>query len=255
PSGGAGLTSDSFFNKLEKHRLIQSGNVTLYEGPLSFKEVLDKHSVTKPFWITETGKTAHLGNAGEEDAQVTYYRRVLEEMLQRPWWETTIFYEAFDEPATPQYIYGAVVHDDNATKKYVPKKVHAFLAKAASSQPAFGGTKTDCDDGLDNDLDGQIDFPNDTQCKSAASPSEGLASLDGGLPPDAGGASSSSASSSSSGSSRGDPSGASSSSGGTAGDTDDGGGCATARGASSSGVFAVGSVLALAAVRRRRRAR
>lgn len=171
---GAGLTSDSFFNKLDSHRVVKLGTVTVYEGPLSFKEVMDKHAVTQPFWLTETGKEAALGNGTEEAAQVTYYRRVLEEMLLRPWWTGTIFYEAFDAPPAP-WKWGAVVEDASAPGGYVTKPVLGFLKKAASSQPAFGGTKTDCDDGLDNDLDGKIDHPSDTTCTSLASASEGVA--------------------------------------------------------------------------------
>lgn len=172
---GAGVTSDSFFNKLESHRVIKLGSSTVYEGPLSFREVMDAHGVTKPFWLTETGKEATAGNASEEEAQRVYYRQVLEQMLVRPWWTNTIFYEAFDEPPAP-YKWGAVVHDENAPNGYVPKAVFGFLQKVTSSQPAFGGTKTDCDDGLDNDLDGQIDSPADATCASLGSPSEGVAS-------------------------------------------------------------------------------
>jgi MYXO-CTERM domain-containing protein len=178
---GAGLTSDSFFNKLESHRVIKLGTATVYEGPLSFKESMNKHGVTKPFWLTETGREATLGNASEEGAQTKYYRRVLEEMLIRPWWTATIFYEGFDEPPAP-YKWGAVVHDDSAPGGYVAKPVLGFLKKVTSSQPAFGGTKTDCDDGLDNDLDGTIDHPADLTCTALTSASEGVAP-----PPDAGG--------------------------------------------------------------------
>lgn len=103
PGGGAGTTSDSFLNKLESHRVVKIGSATVYEGPLSFKEVMDKHGVTKPFWLTETGKEATIGNAAEEEAQRLYIRRVLDVMVNRPWWTTTIFYEAFDEPPACGY--------------------------------------------------------------------------------------------------------------------------------------------------------
>ncbi len=222
---GAGLTSDSFFNKLDSHRIVKIGTATIYEGPLSLKEVMDNHAVTKPLWLTETGTDATPGNATEEEAQRVYYRQVMEQMLVRPWWTNTIFYEAFDEPPAP-YKTGAVVHDPNAPNGYVPKAVFTFLQKVTSSQPAFGGTKTDCDDGLDNDLDGQIDYPADTTCTSLASPSEGVAP-----PPDAGPAVVGSTSSSS-----GDVPPADSPDGG-AGSSDapppgggDGGGCSTVGG-------------------------
>jgi hypothetical protein len=187
---GPGVTSDSFYNKLESHRVLKAGNgIVIYEGPLSFKEVMDKRGAKQPFWITETGKESPLGDAAKEEAQRVYYRQVLELMLNRPWWTGTIFYEAFDEPPA-SYQWGAVVHDESAAKKYVPKAVHAFLAKVTSAQPAFGGTKTDCDDGLDNDLDGKIDYPDDTTCASRSAASEGVAPppADGGsvVGPDAG---------------------------------------------------------------------
>ncbi len=171
--GGAGTTSDSFWNKLESHRVLKVGGATVYEGPLSFKEVMDKRGVTKPFWLTETGFEANLGNAGEEAKQVEYYRKVLEAMLSRPWWTSTIFYEAFDEPAEP-YRWGVVVRQPATPPGWVAKPVFSFLKKVTGSAPFFGGTKTECDDGLDNDNDGAIDFPADTTCKSAADPSEGV---------------------------------------------------------------------------------
>lgn len=171
-SSGPGVTSDSFFNKLESHRVIKVGGSTVYEGPLSFKEVMDKHGVTKPFWLTETGLEATQGNAAEEAAQVTYYRKVLEAMLTRPWWSSTIFYEAFDEPGQP-YRWGVVRRDPAAPGGWVKKPSLDLLTKVRASSPYFGGTKTECDDGLDDDGDGAIDWPADTTCASATSPSEG----------------------------------------------------------------------------------
>jgi hypothetical protein len=258
---GSGFTSDSFFNKLESHRVIKIGSATIYEGPLSFKEVMDAHAVTKPFWLTETGKEATLGSATEEEAQRVYYRQVMEQMLIRSWWTTTIFYEGFDEPPAP-YKWGVVVHDAGAPSGYVPKAVFSLLQKVTSSQPAFGGTKTDCDDGLDNDLDGQIDYPADTTCSSLSSPSEGVAPA-----PDAG--SSSGGASSSSG---GEPppdgadaggGGAGGGAGGGGGSSGDGGGCAVAavaavaagRASAGAGVLGLAVVAALRARRRRSRRR
>jgi hypothetical protein len=138
--GGAGVTSDSFFNKLESHRIVKLGSATVYEGPQSFKEAIDKHGMSaKPFWLTETGREANAGNANEETAQTTYYQRVLEEMGKRPWWTGTIFYEAFDEPPAP-YRWGVVVHDDNAMpNKWVAKPALAYLQKFTSSQPTTPG--------------------------------------------------------------------------------------------------------------------
>jgi hypothetical protein len=171
--GTVGVTSDSFYNRLESHRVVKVGGVTVFEGPLSFKEVMDANQVQKPFWLTETGLEAKLGDAAKEQKQVLYYRRVLESMLVRPWWETTIFYEAFDEPPAP-YTWGVVVHDEAQPKKYRAKPVLAFLQGVTSKQPAFGGSGADCDDLLDNDNDGKVDYPADPDCKSAGGSTEGV---------------------------------------------------------------------------------
>lgn len=242
-SGGPGVTSDSFFNKLESHRVIKVGGSTVYEGPLSFKEVMDKHGVTKPFWLTETGLEATQGNAAEEAAQVEYYRKVLEAMLTRSWWTTTIFYEAFDEPGQP-YRWGVVRRDPAAPGGFVKKPVLDLLAKVRASSPYFGGSKTECDDGLDDDGDGAIDYPADTTCTSATSPSEGKpASADAGAP-DAGrpvGVGD-------------DPDGGPGAP--TAGEDGDGGGCAQAGRSPGEGAPALGALALFGAaallVRRRR---
>lgn len=252
---GAGFTSDSFFNKLDDHRVIKLGSVTVYEGPLSFHEELVKHGVTKDFWLTETGIEAPLGDAAKEETQRLYYRHVMEQMLVRPWWTNTIFYESFDEPPPiGQYHFGAVVHDDTKPAGYSPKAVFGLLQKVTSSAPAFGGSKTECDDGLDDDLDGYVDYPDDTMCLSPTSPSEGTAP-----PPGDGGASSSSSSSggsstSSSSSSGGDVAdgGASSSSGGdAAGGGGDSGGCSTSSSSADGGLaLALFGIVAVSARRR-----
>ncbi len=179
---GAGGASDSFYNKLESHRIVKVGTSTVYEGPLSFREVMDEHGATQPFWLDETGIEATYGDAAQEATQTLYYRRVLESMLTRPWWTSTIFYEAFDEPPA-QYHYGVCVDDPNATLGYDEKPVMELLRKAAQSQPIFGGTGNDCDDGLDNDGDGHIDAT-DSDC--ATGTNEGLPPVDAGTSDDAG---------------------------------------------------------------------
>ncbi len=169
---GLGMSSDNFFNKLEKHRLLKSGDVVVYEGPLSFKEVMDKHGVTKPFWLTETGREAPLGDSKALEAQRVFYRHVLESMPSRPWWEATIFYESFDEPASG-YTFGVVVHDEGKPGGYEAKPVFSLLQKVVGAQTAFGGSGVDCDDGLDNDGDGLVDYPADPGCSSILAASEG----------------------------------------------------------------------------------
>lgn len=264
PGDGTGLTSDSFQNKLESHRVVKLGAATVYEGPLSFKEVMDKHAVAKPFWLTETGREATQGNASEEEAQRVYYRQVLELMQNRPWWTGTMFYEGFDEPPAP-YRWGVVVHDESQPSKMRAKSALGFLKRVTSSQPVYGGTKTDCDDGLDNDLDGTIDFPADKTCTSLAGTSEGAPPPPdpdaGAVTPD-GGASSSGGASSGGASSSGASSGGVASSG-TSGDAvspNDGGpdgGCTTSTSSTTSSApwatIAV-ALAALASLRIRRRA-
>jgi hypothetical protein len=168
---GAGLTADSYFNKLESHRIIKLGQTVVYEGPLSFKEVMDQHGATQPLWIDETGMEAAYGHATAEGKQTVYYRHVLEAMLTRPWWTTTIFYEGFDEP-NGGTTWGMVLDDPNAPAGYDAKPVFDLFQKVTGAQPLFGGSGFDCSDGLDNDGDGKVDFPDDTDCASAMGPSE-----------------------------------------------------------------------------------
>jgi len=73
------------------------------------------------------------------------------------------------------------VHDDAAPGGYDPKAVMGLLQKVTASQPLFGGSGADCDDGLDNEGDGLVDYPADPDCGSALGSSEGD-------PPSAGGA-------------------------------------------------------------------
>jgi len=179
---GAGGSSDSFYNKLESHRIVMIGSVQAYEGPLSFKEVMAAHGATQPFWLDETGIEATYADTTQEATQTLYYRRVLESMLTRPWWTATIFYEGFDEPAGTTH-YGVCLDDPDAGLGYDEKPVMAMLRKAAQNQPLFGGTGTDCSDGLDNDGDGLIDSA-DPDC--ATGTNEGLPPVDAGATPEAG---------------------------------------------------------------------
>jgi hypothetical protein len=176
---GAGGASDSFYNKLESHRIVKFGTTTVFEGPLSMREVMNAHAATQPFWITETGIEATYGDTTAEATQTLYYRRVLESMLTRPWWQATIFYEAFDVAPPAQYHFGVCVDDSSASLGYDEKPVMAMLRKAAQNQPIFGGTGTDCTDGLDNDGDGLIDAA-DPDC--ATGTNEGLPPVDAGAP-------------------------------------------------------------------------
>lgn len=177
PSSTVGMTSDSFFNKIESHRVLTYDGNILWEGPLSFREVMLKHGVQKPFWLTETGREASPSDITALDEQRTYYRHVLEAMLTRPWWEATIFYEGFDNAG---FTWGIATPDAAAPSGYQPKPVMSLLQKVTSSQPLFGGTGNDCDDGLDNEGDGQVDHPADPDCASLSGSSEGLPPVDAG---------------------------------------------------------------------------
>ena len=175
-----GTTSDSFLNRLEAHRLIQIGGITVFEGLLSFKEVMDKNACTKPFWLTETGLEAALGDATALDKQKTFYRRVLEKAATRPWWTTTIFYEAFDVQTNPTYHFG--IAQDAGGGTYTKKPAFDELALAVQGV-AFGGINPACNDGLDNDGDGNVDFPADPDCLGPTGLTEGNPILpDGGVP-------------------------------------------------------------------------
>jgi hypothetical protein len=175
PDMGAGGTSDDFFHKIEKHRVVKIGDTVVYEGPRAFKEVMDAHGATQPFWLTETGIEAALGDAPALEKQRTFARHVLEAMLPRPWWTTTIFYEAFDEPAGG-YHFGAVVHDGTPPHGYTPKPMFDLIRFARAAQPRFGGNVGDCADGLDEDGDGLIDWPSDPDCDSKTDSTEGILS-------------------------------------------------------------------------------
>jgi uncharacterized protein (TIGR03382 family) len=161
---------------------VKIGDVVAYEGPKAFKEVMDAHGAKQPFWLTETGIEAPLGDTPKLDAQTKFYRRVLESMLTRTWWTNTIFYEAFDEGASP-YRFGVALHGTGAA--FTEKPVMAFLRQATAKQLLFGGNGTDCEDGLDNEGDGLVDFPADPDCTSAKSTSEGAPPVDAGTGDDA----------------------------------------------------------------------
>ncbi len=169
-----GDTAPNFFAKLESHRILRLPDGTVvYEDPLSLRESMIKYgAANKPFWLTETGEKAKYGDAAAMDKQAVYTRKVLESMLTRSWWHTTIFYEAFDEPVMP-YDWGFALRDPAAPDGYRLKPACAVVAKAVARQPLFGGKGADCDDGLDNEGDGKIDFPADDDCSAATTVSEG----------------------------------------------------------------------------------
>ena len=168
-------TGDTFFNDLDSHRKCMLGPVVIYEGPLSPREVLLKHKLGHlPLWLTETGLKAPITDTKKQNNQVTYYRRVMEEQLKRSWWTHTFFYEIIDDNNWPDKWGMATVSGSNPKYpgSYNKKPVWALMQKVLSKQPRYGGSGTDCNDGLDNDYDKKIDYPADTGCSSASDTTE-----------------------------------------------------------------------------------
>ncbi len=89
----AGFTKDSFYNKLESHRVVGP-----YMGPPSIREAaVAAGQAALPVWITEVGRQSPMGDAAQLEAQRKYVQRVLDAMDSRPWWGGTIFYEISEE--------------------------------------------------------------------------------------------------------------------------------------------------------------
>jgi hypothetical protein len=172
---------DLFIHDLDQHRVCFG-----FHGPLSVREVLLNNGLGNlPVWISETGYTAPVGDATATASQVTYYRRVIEEQLKRPWWTHTFFYEIVDDNLIPDKWGMAVRNGTSYPASYQTKPVWAFVQGVLAKQPALGGSGTDCDDGLDNDGDKLIDYPADPECASASggvdgpSPADGPSATDG----------------------------------------------------------------------------
>ncbi|MEO7111776.1 MAG: cellulase family glycosylhydrolase [Polyangiaceae bacterium] len=123
----AGLTADGFFNKLEAHRIVQIGGVTVFEGPKSYREVMLAHTCNAPFWLTETGLGAATTDDAALTAQATRYTNTLEAMNGRAWWTSTIFYEAFDEPGTGN-TFGVSLHNTSNALGYDAKPALGILS-------------------------------------------------------------------------------------------------------------------------------
>jgi MYXO-CTERM domain-containing protein len=112
----AGLTKDSYYNKLDAHRVIGP-----FQGPLSIREsaIAAGHSEL-PVWITETGRAAAVGNATDLEGQRKFMQHMLDAMDTRPWWAGTIIYELSEEHpggAFPDDHFGIVLRtaDPDAT--------------------------------------------------------------------------------------------------------------------------------------------
>jgi polysaccharide biosynthesis protein PslG len=169
---------DLFANDLDSHRVCLGVSLGLSPREVLVQEGLSSLEV----WITETGYTAAVSDTAATTKQVTHYRRVLEEQLKKSWWTNTFFYEIVDDNSISDK-WGMAVRSGSSPSypsSYQLKPVWSFVKKVLQNQPAFGGTGTDCADGLDNDGDKLIDYPKDPGCASASSTSEGKSS-DGGV--------------------------------------------------------------------------
>jgi hypothetical protein len=147
-SPGAGVTSDSFYNKLDSHRIVKVGGITVYEGPLSVREILLQQGYASlPVWVTETGWEAVAGDPAAEEAQRLYVQRVMDAMDARPWWTNTFFYELVEEHPGglwPDIHWGLALrtHDFDATyaDNYDRKAAFDYLkARLALPPPTDGG--------------------------------------------------------------------------------------------------------------------
>jgi hypothetical protein len=182
--GWACWDGDLFHHDLDAHRVCFG-----LHSPLSVREVLINNKLSNlPVWLTETGYTAPSSDAAKKANQVTYYRRVVEEQLERPWWTHTFFYEIVDDNLISDK-WGMAVRTSAGAAwpgSYQLKPVWSFIQGVLSKQPALGGSGSDCSDELDNDGDKLIDFPADKGCASAADPTETAGSTpDAGPPNDA----------------------------------------------------------------------
>lgn len=144
----AGLTKDSFYNKLESHRVIEIGGAVVYEGPQSAREVMIAEGYSNlPLWITETGQEAVPGDAAELEVQRKYVERVVVGMSTRPWWQRTFFYELSEEHPNgmwPDIHWGVAlrVADPDATfaDNFETKPAFEDLKACIALGPPAGGT-------------------------------------------------------------------------------------------------------------------
>ncbi|MBK7584391.1 MAG: beta-galactosidase [Myxococcales bacterium] len=212
----AGTSKDSFYNKLDAHRVLKIGTTTVYEGPLSVREtLLAKGFGGLPVWITETGREAQVTSATELETQRKYTERVMQAQNKRTWWQKTFIYELTEEHPNglwPDIHWGLALRTHDPDGSY---------ADNFQRKPAFDELKT-C---IASSPTGSGGSPGGGG--AAGSASGGAAGTASGGTPGGGGASGS-ASGGSAGtgaSSAGGTSGSSGPGGATGGTTDDDGGC------------------------------
>lgn len=163
---------DSFINQLESGMWLWSTR--------GLQQIFDRVGWSGEVWITETGHHCEPAEDPNEEAlQATYSRLVLEAQLERPWYTNTFFYEILDckpdQPDCPIDGFGIIraqpgdpgsrTFPANFRMKPAFHEIQSFI----QSHPEIiseGGPATQCSDGVDNDLDGQIDLQ-DRGCDSA----------------------------------------------------------------------------------------
>ena len=133
----AGLTKDSFYNKLEARRVIGP-----WKGPESIREAMLATGHDLPMWITETGREAAMGNATDLETQRLYTQRVLDAMDSRPWWAGTIMYELTEEHPGgmwPDIHWGLALRvadpDASALDNFERKPAYDYLKQRLAAAP------------------------------------------------------------------------------------------------------------------------
>lgn len=160
----AGVTKDSFYNKLDAHRV----QLPFYEGPLSIREAaIAAGHPELPIWITETGRQADLADAGQLEAQRKQAERLMDAMASRPWWGGTIFYELSEEHPDgmwPDIRWGMVLRtsapDGTPLDDFARKPVFTYVQqRLAASPPAGADAGVDAGSGGGNPAgpDGGVD--------------------------------------------------------------------------------------------------
>ncbi|MCC6899612.1 MAG: cellulase family glycosylhydrolase [Polyangiaceae bacterium] len=150
----AGVSKDSFYNKLDSHRVLKVGSTVVWQGPLSVREVLvAKGFPNLPVWVTETGREATVGVATELETQRKYVERVMQAQNKRTWWQKTFIYELSEEHPGglwPEIHWGLALrtHDpdgsyaDNWPRKPAFDELKACIATSPSTGGAGGGGGT-----------------------------------------------------------------------------------------------------------------
>ncbi len=173
--GGGGFNPD-FFSKLDHHRVFGTDASILYQDPLSLYESMQQYGAAdKPFWLTETGYEATYGDSTAMQTQAHFAQEVLDAMVTRPWWQATVFYEAFDVPGQP-YHWGFALQDPDASTGYDPKPVCGVLA----NPPDFDASVVEAGaaDAADAGTDATVPFDGGAGVEAGISPEDAASGAD-----------------------------------------------------------------------------